>query len=119
MIGKVTVEKMQREFGSEPKDIIAAIGPSIGKCCYEVDAPVYNAFLKAGIAGDKVFFKTDSEHYQLDIKEANKQILVNSGILEENIDVADICTCCNSAHLHSHRATKGYRGNLAAIIELV
>lgn len=119
MIGKVTVEKMQSEFGCDPKDIIAAIGPCIGQCCYEVDAPVYNAFMKTGIINENVFIKIDSEHYMLDLKEANRQILVNSGILPENIDVADICTCCNSAEMHSHRATGGKRGNLAAIIELV
>lgn len=119
MIGKCTVEKMQSEFGSDPKDIIAAIGPAIGPCCYEVDTPVYNAFKEAGIVGDKIFRQTDSEHYRLDIKEANRQILISSGILPENIDVADICTCCNSDSLHSHRATRGERGNLAAIIELV
>ena len=43
---------------------------------------------------------------------------VNSGVLNENIDIADICTCCNSDELHSHRATAGKRGNLAAIIAL-
>lgn len=119
MIGKCTVEKMQREFGSDPSDIIAAIGPAIDSCCYEVDTPVYEAFEKAGIVGENIFRQTDSEHYRLDIKEANRQILINSGILPENIDVADLCTCCNSSELHSHRATGGQRGNLAAIIELV
>ena len=119
MIGKHTVDRMVEEFGSSPKDIIAAIGPSIGSCCYEIDAPVYNAFMDAGILGENIFFKTDSEHYNLDLKEANRQILVNSGILPENIDVSDICTCCNSGEMHSHRATNGKRGNLAAIIELV
>ena len=44
-IGAVMVEKMAREFGSNPKDIIAGIGPSIGPCCYEVDEPVANQFL--------------------------------------------------------------------------
>ena len=66
-----------------------------------------------------MFFKTDENHYRLDIKEANRRILINSGINPLNIDVADICTCCNAEALHSHRATGGERGNLAAIIELV
>jgi len=51
--------------------------------------------------------------------EANRQILIHSGIKDENIDANDICTCCNHEDLHSHRATAGKRGNLAAIIELI
>lgn len=119
MIGKCTVQKMTEEFGCNPEDIIVAIGPAIGKCCYEVDTPVYDAFKKIGLCDEAIFTKTDNEHYMLDIKEANRRILVGCGIKSENIDVADLCTCCNSDELHSHRATKGQRGNLAAIIELV
>ena len=55
----------------------------------------------------------------LDLKEANRQILVNAGVSPDNIDVADLCTCCNHTELHSHRATAGKRGNLAAVIELI
>ena len=91
--------------------------------CYRIIAQhfyfVNDAFLKLGISMDSIFTKTDSEHYKLDLKEANRKILVNSGILPENIDVTDICTCCDSDQLHSHRATGGQRGNLAAIIELI
>lgn len=118
-IGRVTVEKMHSEFGCEPKDIIAAIGPSIAECCYEVDTPVLNEFLKLSLDLDKIFKKVDSEHYMLNLREANRQILVNSGISPDNIDISDICTNCNSDKLHSHRASKGERGNLAAIIELI
>ena len=55
----------------------------------------------------------------LNLVEANRQILLNAGIDPENIDANDICTCCNCKDLHSHRATAGKRGNLAAIIELI
>ena len=54
----------------------------------------------------------------LDLVEANKQILLNAGLKEENLDISDICTCCNADTLHSHRATNGERGNLGLIIEL-
>ncbi len=119
-IGAVTVQKMVREFGCEPRDIIAAIGPSIGACCYEVDTPVYNAFLESGINLQGVFTPlADGEHFMLDLKRANKNILISAGVLEENIDVADICTCCSSDDFHSHRATAGKRGTLGAIIELI
>ena len=118
-IGKVTVEKMMAEFGSDPKDIVAAIGPCILDCCYEVDEPVYSEFSKLSYLDlDKIFTPKANGHYQLNLVEANRQILVNAGLEPNNIDLNDICTCCYSNDLHSHRKTAGKRGNLAAIIEL-
>ena len=118
-IGKKTVEKMTDTFGCNPKDIIAVIGPCILKCCYEVDAPVFEQFKKLQYLDlNKIFFKKSEDKYMLDLVEANRQILLSAGILPDNIDISDICTCCNSEDLHSHRATNGKRGNLAAMIEL-
>lgn len=119
-IGKVTVEKMCKQFGCRPEDIVVGIGPCIGDCCYEVDDPVYNEFIKIPFLKiDKIFTPKDNGKYMLDLVEANRQILLNSGIKPENIDLSDICTCCNADEMHSHRATGGKRGNLAAIIELI
>ena len=119
-IGEVTVDKMVNEFGCRREDIIAAIGPCIGSCCYEVDTPVYDAFLKSGINLDGVFSAgRDDGHFMLNLVNANKNILLAAGIKQDNIDISDICTCCNASELHSHRATGGKRGNLAAIIELI
>ncbi|MBR7132173.1 MAG: peptidoglycan editing factor PgeF [Clostridia bacterium] len=118
-IGKVTVEKMVSCYGCDTKDIIAAIGPCIGKCCYEVDDPVYELFLVIpDFDTEGVITVKGGGKYMLDLAEANRRILIGAGIKPTNIDVSDICTCCNSEHLHSHRATGGKRGNLAAIIEL-
>lgn len=120
LIGKVTVEKMVKEFGCNPEDIIAAIGPCIGQCCYEVDEPVYNEFVKIPFLNlNSIFIKKANDRFMLNLVEANRQILVNSGISPQNIDLSDICTCCNSEDMFSHRASKGKRGNLAAIIELI
>ncbi len=120
LIGKCTVDKMVREFGCAPEDIIAGIGPCIGKCCYEVDDPVVEEFEKLNFLElGNIIFPIGNRKYMLDLREANRQILIYSGVKPENIDVGDICTCCNSQDLHSHRATKGKRGNLALIIELI
>ena len=118
-IGKKTVEKMVSNFGSNPNDIIACIGPCIGSCCYEVDTPVFNEFKKLSyLSLNEIFTEKSGGKYMLDLVEANKQILINAGINQNNMDISDICTCCNKNELHSHRATAGKRGNLAAIIEL-
>ena len=87
--------------------------------CYEVDMPVYNEFENLPISLDGVLVPSSPEHFMLDLRLANKRILQSSGVREENIEISDICTCCNSAELHSHRATGGKRGILAAIIELI
>lgn len=120
MIGKVTVEKMINEFGCDPSDIIAAIGPCICEKCYEVDTPVLDAFAESEMDITGVFREgRDENHFMLNLVQANKNILLSAGIKEDNIDISDICTCCNAGELHSHRATGGKRGNLAAIIELI
>ena len=119
-IGAKAVKRMTEEFGSNPSDIIAAIGPCIGKCCYEVDTPVYSEFEKvAGLDLSAIFTQKNDDKYMLDLWEANRQILISAGVKPENIDVTDLCTHCHSEYFHSHRATGGMRGNLAAIISLV
>ena len=118
-IGAVTVKKMHDTFGCRLEDIIAGIGPSIGPCCYEVDAPVYERFSDIEKIDASAFMKqTRDGHYMLNLWEANRLILIKAGITPEHIDTNDICTCCNGEYLHSHRATKGNRGSLGAIIAL-
>lgn len=118
-IGRITVEKMQKHFGSDPADIIAAIGPSIGQCCYEVDDPVYKPLCEIPyLDKDKIFIKKENDRYMLNLWETNREILINAGIKAENIDVTDLCTNCHPDIFHSHRFTGGKRGNLAAIISL-
>ena len=118
-IGAVTVRKMIEEFGCRPENIIAGIGPCIGQCCYEVDDIVINALREIPyIDIADIAIKKENGKYMLDLAAANRLILLHSGIAPENIDASDICTCCNSTELHSHRASRGRRGNLAAIIEL-
>ena len=119
-MGKVTVEKMVEVYGCEPKDIIACIGPSICKECYEVSADVANAFMDefADSGYENIVFPKDNDKYLIDLWEANRVILNMSGITNTNMDISGICTCCNSDWLFSHRATGGKRGNLAAFIML-
>lgn len=117
-IGERAVRIMREKFGCEPKDIIAGIGPCIGQCCYEVDDPVFSAFRDAGFDTSLIFKPKDNGRYMLNMALANKTVLVSAGINPQNIDVPDICTCCNSDEMFSHRALGEKRGNMAAIIEL-
>ena len=118
-IGKKTVQTMQQQFGCNPDDIIAFIAPSIGKCCYEVDDPVYSEFLKLTYLDiDSIFTGKPNGKYMLDLWEANRQILINSGIRNANIDITDLCTNCHCDEFHSHRATAGKRGVNGLIMEM-
>jgi YfiH family protein len=118
-IGKVTVKKMVDAFGCNPKNIIAAIGPSIGHCCYEVDDAVYSPLSQIPyLDHSKILTHKENGKYMLNLWETNRQILINAGIRPENIDVTDLCTNCHPDVFHSHRYTGGKRGNLAAIIAL-
>lgn len=118
-IGMLTVRKMQEEFNSDPADILVGIGPSIGPCCFEVDRDVAEAFAVLQQSTQKPFVeKNGNGKYQVNLWEANKQILLSAGILEQHVVLAEICTCCNNTWLWSHRATKGIRGGMAAMLQL-
>lgn len=119
-IGKITVQKMTEEFGTNPQDIVATIGPTINKCCYEVDEPVALRFKALdGLDTTKFIFAKGSGKYMLDLAETNRQILVSAGVPNESITTSDVCTRCNHDIVWSHRATGGKRGGMCALIELV
>ena len=119
-IGCVTVQKMQEEYGSNPENIIAAIGPSICQDCYEVSEDVIVEFQNHF---DKkywkdLYYKKENGKYQLNLWKANEIVLEEAGVLKEHIAVTNLCTCCNHETLFSHRASQGKRGNLAAFLAL-
>ena len=117
-IGEVTVNALRENYGSDPADIYAAVGPSICQDCYEVSEDVIESFKKAFLPDlwPKLFYKKQDGKYQLNLWEANRQIFLRAGILPEHISMPRICTCCNPEFLFSHRASKGKRGNLAAFL---
>lgn len=118
-MGQATVEAMERSFGSQPKDLLCAIGPSICQDCYEVSRDVAEAFIFAFPTHEKEILQAGAlGKYQLDLWKANEIVLTEAGVLKEHIDLAGLCTCCNSSLLFSHRASKGKRGNLGAFLML-
>lgn len=137
-MGDCMVRAMKEHFGSNPSDLIAAIGPSICRECYEVSEEVAGAFrqmlhgteeiieeiAKSGCYGNAssklqvVEPGKISGKYQLDLWLANIIILRRAGIPLEQISITDICTCHNSEYLFSHRASNGERGALNAFLML-
>ncbi len=144
-MGLQTVRLMEKTYGCDPRDMYAAIGPSICMDCYEVSEDVAERFREAFSeeVTEKILKKrtpvstSDGENtvndqnkgneagtqnienkYLLDLWEANRQVMLEAGILRERIEVTDICTCCNPTLLFSHRASKGKRGNLAGFLRI-
>jgi hypothetical protein len=116
-----TLELMGREFGTKPQDVVCFVGPGICRECYEVGQDVADAFIASytkGQLGGVLFDGVQEGKYQLDLWRANVVNLLEAGVPEDNIQVTDICTCCNADFLFSHRASKGSRGGLCGFLEI-
>ncbi len=111
-ISQKAVEKMREAFGTKPENVIAAIGPSIRVCHFEVGDEVAEEFRKE--FGDGVLEKREKYHVnmqkaiELQLKSIGTGRVIDSGI----------CTYCQSGLLFSHRKTQGKRGVMGAIMEL-
>ena len=120
-MGEVTVKKMGEAFGSKPEDMIACIGPSICKDCYEVGSEVAGEFMSGfdRKCWEEILEDQGNGKYLLDLWRANEIVLEEAGVKKERIQVTDICTRCNSDYLFSHRVTGDERGNLGAFLSLI
>ncbi len=134
------VGEMRRQFGSAPRDLRAAIGPCIRKCCYSVGAEVRAEFESQFSYAGEVFegvFDSNAIHMKypllflnqratghgdlgpeihLDLVAANKRQLRDAGVAAENIFVVEGCTACDTHRFFSHRAEFGKTGRMMAVI---
>ncbi len=97
-----------KELGAKGENIFAAIGPCIGKCCYEVSEDVALNF------EEKSYTKKENGKFMLDLADVNTDILKNAGV--KNITISGICTKCNNDMFFSHRGQNGKSGTLGGII---
>lgn len=113
-----TARAMAERFGCRPGDIHAAVGPSIGPCCYEVDDAVAVPLRQYyGADSDGLLLPGKaSGKYQLDLWEANRRDLLAAGA--GHVTIAGECTSCGVDRLFSHRAEAGAAGRGAAVIAL-
>lgn len=117
-IASKMIDTMTKEYNSKLKDILVAIGPSIGECCYEVGIDVYNEFDKKLLNTSKILKPVSDDKWKLNLWETNKTILEMTGIPNENIALSNICTSCNNEVFYSYRKESGITGRMAAIIRL-
>jgi len=118
-IGKETINLMQKLYGTKPENLICAIGPSICQDCYEVSKDVADEFAKEfSKYVTEILVDKGNDKFLLNLWKVNEIILLEAGVLKENIAITNVCTCCNNKLLFSHRATNGERGNLGAFLVL-
>jgi YfiH family protein len=109
-------KKFILQFKSKPENIICYLGPSIGKCCYEISKAKdgrAEKFLKK--FGKNIVTKKKDKIY-LDLKTALLQQLLNCGIKKKNVEISPICTCCHPAHLPSYYRGKKLKNSLLTVI---
>ncbi len=118
-VGGITKNAVELMIGKGAKreNVLAAIGPCIGKSCYEVGRELFDEFISASSDYQR-FFSEKGERFILDLTFANRFILESAGLLPQNISSADICTCCNKEHFFSHRRDGVLRGTMSAVITL-
>jgi YfiH family protein len=110
------VEAMQANFGSNPGEILAAIGPSIGPDHYEVGPDVVMQVRQAfGLSASRLLIE-HAGAFHFDLWSANRMALEQAGV--KQIELANICTACNTGDWYSHRAEHGRTGRFGAVIAL-
>lgn len=111
-IPEAAVQALARLVGARPERLLAAVGPSIGPCCYEVSPDLASRF--AAEIGPVVHGESGGPH--LDLWEANRRILIGAGLAAERIEVLGRCTACEAETFFSHRRDRGHTGRHAAFI---
>lgn len=115
-----TVDVMGKQFGCEPGNIIAAIGPAIGGCCFQTQKEVPDAMLETYGPMAAPFIRPDgADHFRVDLRGIIAQSLQNAGLSGDHIDISDHCTTCRADLFWSHRLVGNARGSMAAMIQLL
>ncbi|MBI3815898.1 MAG: peptidoglycan editing factor PgeF [Nitrospinae bacterium] len=117
-ISKKTVNKMKDLFDIKSQDIIAAIGPGISECCYEVDDSCINPFKEKFSYWKDIAIKKDDEKWMLDIKKANRMQLIEAGLKQETIFTTEFCTSCHNDRFFSYRREGKNAGRMLTFVAI-
>ena len=118
-IGQKTVEALVKEYFCQPQNILAAIGPSIGPCCYQISSSMADQTVKEFSQTKRYFRESPNDGLYFNLWQANKEQLQSAGIKKENIYCAELCTYCNFELFFSYRKGKGVTGRFGALIGLL
>ena len=113
-----TVAAMQRVFGTDPAQLLAALGPCIGACCFETDADVPDAMTAALGSDAAPYISRRGAKFHVDLAGINRLWLLRAGLAPEHIDDSGICSACRPDLFWSHRKMGNARGAQVAVISL-
>lgn len=115
-VGTATIRAMQKEYNSDPADVIACIGPSIGPDHYEVGSDVILQVMQKFGNDSEQLLQSHNGKVHFNLWKANELLLKQAGVTQ--IETAEICTACHTDDWFSHRAEKGKTGRFGALISL-
>lgn len=113
---RAAVEAMRDQFGSRPAEMIAAIGPAIGPCCYQVGQDVVTAVTTVFERPWELLPQQPGGAYHFDLWAANRRLLTEAGIRQ--VLMAKMCTACRTDEFYSYRAARGRTGHFGAVMML-
>jgi len=114
-VGPLSIDAMQKSFGSNPKDLLVAFGPSIGPCCFEVGLDVAEQFQKR-FGNDAV--RRDGTRTYVDLWKSNQAALLEKGVMGGNMELAGECTSCRVDRYFSYRRDKTKTGRMAGVLKI-
>ncbi|MBA2705720.1 MAG: peptidoglycan editing factor PgeF [Blastocatellia bacterium] len=111
--------RMVNDYKTKPKDVVVAIGPAAGACCYEVGSEVIDAFGKRFANSADLFNPTNEDHACVDLIKANRAQLTTVGVNEEKIYSAPLCTMCRTDLFFSYRREKNLFGKVGRLMSVI
>jgi YfiH family protein len=113
-----TLIRMKEQYGTLPGDVVIAIGPAAGCCCYEVGTDVIEPFRKK-FPHQELFAETRTDHACIDLLMSNREQLISAGVQPTNIHIAPLCTMCRPDLFFSYRREKSLHGKVGRLMSVI
>ncbi|MBV9925309.1 MAG: peptidoglycan editing factor PgeF [Acidobacteria bacterium] len=113
------LDTLRTEFGTNPRDVRAAVGPAALGCCYEVGADVTEPFRAKFEDADSLFKPTRAGHALVDLHEANRRQLVEAGVAPERVHLLPLCTMCRPDLFFSYRQDRKLHGRTGRLMSVI
>jgi hypothetical protein len=110
---------MREEFGTDARDVRAAVGPAALGCCYEVGGEVVEAFREKFKDADALFTPTREGHALVDLHEANRRQLVAAGVRAGRVHLLPLCTMCRTDLFFSYRNDGKLYGRTGRLLSVI
>ena len=117
-IATKALQRMTAAYKTNPRDVLVAIGPAAGACCYEVGTDVIEPF-RTKFPNQDLFTDTREQHACIDLFKSNREQLIAAGVAADKINVAPLCTMCRTDLFFSYRREKAVRGKVGRLMSVI